>query len=225
MSQRRFDLGVVRLKALLEAGELGRPVLASACVHWYRDQAYYDSGGWRGTWSGDGGGVLINQGIHTVDLLLHLLGPVAEVAGHTATMTHERMETEDTAVALLKFANGAMGTLSCTTSAYPGSPVRIEVIGSKGSALLEGESLTRLDLNNGNGSSGIQKTEELDKQGLIGGESAIPSNQEAFVRQYEDFVDAIIRRREPTVAGEAGREALALVLEVYRSSKRSGQRS
>jgi len=99
------------------------------------------------------------------------------------------------------------------------------VIGSKGSALLEGESLTRLDLNNGNGSSGVQKTEELDKQGLIGRESAIPSNQEAFVRQYEDFVDAIIRRREPTVAGEAGREALALVLEVYRSSKRSGQRS
>ncbi len=225
ISQHRFDPDVVRLKALLEAGVLGRPVLVSACVHWYRDQAYYDSGGWRGTWAGDGGGVLINQGIHTVDLLLHLLGPVAEVAGHTATMTHERMETEDTAVALLKFANGALGTLSCTTSAYPGSAVRIEVIGSKGSALLEGESLTRLDLNKDNGSPGVRKAEELelDKRDLIGGESVVPSHQEAFIRQYEDFVDAIIRSREPVVAGEAGREALALVLDVYRSSNGSGE--
>jgi len=217
ISQHRFDPDVARLKALLESGELGRPVLASACVHWYRDQAYYDSGGWRGTWAGEGGGVLINQGIHTVDLLLHLLGPVAEVIGHTATMTHERMETEDTAAALLKFENGALGTMSCTTSAFPGSAARLEIIGSRGSALLEGETLTRLYLNKGDGSPAVNAAEE---QGRAGGDSAASANQEAFVRQYADFVEAIAEQRQPAISGEAAREALAFVLEVYRSSAR-----
>ncbi|MFC4601839.1 Gfo/Idh/MocA family protein [Cohnella hongkongensis] len=284
ISQHRFDPDVVRLKALLDAGGLGRPVLASACVHWYRDQAYYDSGGWRGTWAGDGGGVLINQGIHTVDLLLHLLGPVAEVAGHAATMTHERMETEDTAVALLRFACGALGTLSCTTSAYPGFPARIEIIGSAGSALLEGEALTKLYRNKGDGSPGVNEAEDRQgqgvganeaedrqgqgvgvneaeerkgqgagvseaedrkgqgvgvneaeerkgqgvgvneaedrkRQGVGGGGSALRAGRQAFVRQYADFIDAIVGQREPAVTGEAGREALALVLDVYRSSQ------
>ena len=224
ISQHRFDPDVIRLKTLLEAGGLGLPVLVSACVHWYRDQAYYDSGGWRGTWAGDGGGVLINQGIHTVDLLLHLMGPVAEVAGHAATMTHERMETEDTAAALLKFAGGAMGTLSCTTSAYPGSPARIEIIGSAGSALLEGESLTRLYVNKGDGSPGVNAAEERQDQGAAGDDSAVPAARQAFVRQYADFVAAIVGNREPAVTGEAGREALALVLDVYRSSREAGGR-
>jgi len=224
ISQHRFDPDVVRLKELLEVGALGRPVLASASVHWYRNQAYYDSSDWRGTRAGDGGGVLINQSIHTVDLLQHLMGTVAEVTAHAATMTH-RMETEDTATAVLRFASGALGTFSCTTSAYPGYASRIEIVGSAGSAVLEGEALTQLYLNKGDGTGEVNEADahRAASDGTrAGGDPAAGMGKDAFIAQYADFASAILEDREPSVNGEAGRSALAFVLAAYRSSAAGG---
>jgi predicted dehydrogenase len=224
ISQHRFDPDVRRLKEMLEAGMLGRPVLASASVHWYRNQAYYDSSDWRGTWAGDGGGVLINQSIHTVDLLQHLMGPVREITAHAATMTHERMETEDTATAVLKFESGALGTFSCTTSAYPGYASRLEIIGSAGSAVIEGESLTQLYVNRGDGTTPVNEADRhrsspAEETSVQGSDPAEGMRENAFTMQYRDFVEAIIDKREPSINGEAGRSALAFVLGAYRSSE------
>jgi predicted dehydrogenase len=108
------------IKQAIEAGRLGRIVLADAQIKWYRSQEYYDSGKWRGTWQFDGGGALMNQGIHAIDLLQWFMGDVREVYAQTATLAHERIEVEDTAAAVLQFANGAIGVIEGTTSAYPG---------------------------------------------------------------------------------------------------------
>src|SRR2546426_572190 len=126
-------------------GGVGRLVLGNATVPWWRSQAYYDSGAWRGTWELDGGGVLMNQSIHSIDLLQWLMGPVKSVFAYTDTLVH-RMETEDVAVAVLRFANGALGTIAATTGAYPGVSTRIEIYGDKGSAVIEDDRLSYLHL-------------------------------------------------------------------------------
>ena len=121
---------MLRLKALVDAGRLGSPILATAHVKWYRPPSYYRDSRWRGTSALDGGGALMNQGVHTVDLLLWLFGPVRRVFGRTAARLHE-IEVEDTAVAVLEFASGALGTIEAATSAYPGYSRRIELTGSE----------------------------------------------------------------------------------------------
>ena len=138
----RFHASSQLIKRVIEQGRLGRIVLADAQIKWYRSQAYYDSGAWRGTWEYDGGGALMNQGIHAIDLLQWFMGDVTEVSGYTATLAHERIEVEDTAVATLKFANGALGVIEGTTGAYPGFLKRLEICGSKGSVVMEEESIT-----------------------------------------------------------------------------------
>jgi predicted dehydrogenase len=143
--QDRMKRDVRRLKALLDAGGLGTPILASASVRWHRPAEYYSGSAWRGTRTLDGGGALMNQGVHTVDLLLWLFGPVRRVFGKAATRLHA-IEVEDTVVAVLEFANGAVGTLEAATSAYPGYPRRIELTGSEGTVRLEGDRLAAIDL-------------------------------------------------------------------------------
>ena len=122
----------MRLKRALEAGELGTLLQGDTFVKWYRSQDYYDSGGWRGTWQLDGGGALMNQGVHQVDLLLWLMGPVREVFAYAATLNHERVEVEDTLVATLRYESGALGVLTAATSLYPGQPKLLELHGTKG---------------------------------------------------------------------------------------------
>ena len=116
----RFHDSSVKLKRAIDAGRFGRLTVGDAYVKWFRTQQYYDSGAWRGTWALDGGGALMNQAIHSVDLLTWLMGPVAEVCAQTALLAHERIEVEDAAVATLRFANGALGVIEATTAAYPG---------------------------------------------------------------------------------------------------------
>ena len=140
----RFHDGSRELKRAVDAGRFGQLTLGDAYVKWFRTQAYYDSGAWRGTWELDGGGALMNQAIHSVDLLTWLMGPVAEVQAQTATLAHERIAVEDTAVATLRFANGALGVIEASTAAFPGYLKRIEINGSEGSAVLEEEDLTAL---------------------------------------------------------------------------------
>src|SRR5256885_2518638 len=145
ISQHRFDPDTIKVHDLVEAQAFGRLVLGNALIPWWRSQAYYDSGAWRGTWKLDGGGVLMNQSIHSIDLLQWLMGAVKSVCAYTDTLVH-RMETEDVAVAILRFANGALGTIAATTDAYPGTGTRIEIFGDKGSAIIEDDRLSYLHL-------------------------------------------------------------------------------
>jgi predicted dehydrogenase len=141
ISQHRFDPATIFVRDALERGDLGKTALAEARVTWYRTQQYYDSGDWRGTWALDGGGCLMNQGVHTVDLMLWLCGPATSVYAQTRTLGHERIEVEDCVAATVTFANGAIGTIIASTAAYPGFPVRLAVHGTHGTAILEGDAL------------------------------------------------------------------------------------
>src|SRR5215467_4814428 len=145
VSQHRFDSASLQVHDLIEEKAFGRLVLGNAIVPWWRSQEYYDGGNWRGTWKLDGGGVLMNQTIHSIDLLQWLMGPVKSVFGYTDTLVH-RMETEDVAVAILRFSNGALGTIAATTGAYPGVATRIEVFGDRGSAGIENDNLSYIHL-------------------------------------------------------------------------------
>src|SRR5271166_1386707 len=131
------------LKAAVDAGRFGRLTLGETTCKWWRSQAYYDQGGWRGTKALDGGGALMNQAIHNVDLLLWMMGPVTHVSGFIAMLAHERIEVEDTAVACLRFASGALGVIEATTSAHPGLPKTIAVHGDRGTAVIEQEDVLR----------------------------------------------------------------------------------
>src|SRR5579875_2372957 len=140
ISQHRFDEASMQIHALIEEKAFGRLVLGNALVPWWRSQQYYDSGAWRGTWELDGGGILMNQSIHSIDVLQWLMGPVKSIYAYTDTLAH-RMETEDVAVAVLRFDNGALGTIAATTGSYPGVSTRIEIFGDKGSAIIENDEL------------------------------------------------------------------------------------
>lgn len=136
VSQLRFSPAVQQARGFLERGVLGRLVTADLHMKYFRSQEYYDSGGWRGTWAMDGGGALMNQGIHGVDLLLYLAGPVESVYGRAATLAR-RIEVEDTVSAVAVFKSGALGVIQAGTAVYPGFPRRIELCGDKGSVILE----------------------------------------------------------------------------------------
>src|SRR5690606_36066459 len=134
ISQHRFDLASRVVKDAIASGKLGNIILAEGTDKWWRTQQYYDSGDWRGTWRWDGGGALMNQGVHTVDVLQWLAGDVKRVYALTRTSAHERIEVEDIAVFTLEFVNGAVGTFIATTAAYEALPARIDVFGTNGSA-------------------------------------------------------------------------------------------
>jgi len=205
MKRRRLKLGVVlqhrfrpaaeKLRDLLEAGQLGKLVSASAMVPNWRPQSYYDQPG-RGTRARDGGGVLLTQGIHTLDLFLSLTGEPAEVKSFFVTTPVHRMETEDLAAAAVRFENGALGVVHATTAAYPGFPERIELIGTNGTALLQGTSLDA-QLQNG---QRIQFSTDAGGGGTGADPMAFPHDWHRGV--LVDFLDAIAEDREPRVSGE-----------------------
>ena len=193
--QHRFRPAAEKLNEILKAGRLGELVSASAMIPNWRPQSYYDQPG-RGTRARDGGGVLLTQGIHTLDLFLSFAGKVVEVKSFTTTSSVHRMETEDLAAAALRFENGALGVVHATTAAYPGFPERIELIGARGTALLEGTSL-KVNLQD-------QPTIEFSTPSGSGGTGADPM---AFPHDWHrsllaDFLDAIEQNREPRVNGE-----------------------
>jgi UDP-N-acetyl-2-amino-2-deoxyglucuronate dehydrogenase len=204
---------LVWLKQAIDDGDLGTPLLASASVRWYRSPEYYAGSPWRGTASLDGGGALMNQGIHTVDLLLWLFGPVARVSALTKTALH-RIEVEDTVVATLEFANGALGTLEVTTAAYPGLPRRIELTGSRGTVVVEGDQLLTWAL---------QRPPLLEPPRQAGttnasASSPVVSDVTGHVRVLEDFVAAVHARRPPRCDGVEGRRSVALIEAIYQSA-------
>ena len=215
--QHRFGIGIQEVKRALEGGRLGKLVLVDAYVKWYRPQSYYE-GSWHGTWKLDGGGALMNQSIHTIDLMLWLVGPVTEVyAARTATLAH-RMETEDTGVALLSLACGALGVIEGTTGSWPGDPARLELHGDKGTIMLEEGRIVRWDLAD---ASPEERERMLSLETPPGSGSSDPMaiGIEKHKRQLEDFVLAIREDRDPAVDGAEARRAVELVLAIYESAR------
>lgn len=230
ISQHRFDPATKYVYELAQRRAFGRLVLGHVEIPWWRSQQYYESGVWRGTWELDGGGVLMNQGIHSIDLLQWLMGPVRTVYAHTDTLAH-RMEAEDVAVAVVRFANGALGTLAGTTGAYPGVGTRIEVYGDRGSAVIADDRLATLHLwTEGDevsayGASAAQRAEaEVGQAEML---SEMPSAARdpsaigiaSHVAQIADMVEAIRDDRPPLVDGEAGRRPVEIILGVYESAR------
>ncbi|HZO74417.1 MAG TPA: Gfo/Idh/MocA family oxidoreductase [Ktedonobacteraceae bacterium] len=223
ISQRRFDPCSQQVHALIEEQAFGRLVLGNAVVPWWRSQSYYQSGKWRGTWELDGGGVLMNQSIHSIDLLQWFMGPVVSVSAYTDTLAHQ-MEAEDAAVAILRFANGALGTIAATTAAYPGVNTRIEVFGDRGSAIIEDDRLSYLHL-------------ARDDHGEVGAyganaRAARPAEQHSAVAQnpaalamtshalqIADMMRAIREDGTPLVDGYAGRRPVDIILAIYESAR------
>jgi predicted dehydrogenase len=226
ISQHRFDPAAQQVYALAQQQAFGRLVLGNAQIPWWRSQPYYESGAWRGTWDMDGGGVLMNQGIHSIDLLQWLMGPVRTVYAHTETLTH-RMQTEDVAVAVLRFANGALGTLAGTTSAYPGLGARIEVYGDQGSAVLADDRLAWLYLRTAGEEVGPYGATAAQRAAAERGHADRPSAAQepaaigiaSHVAQIADMVQAIRADRPPLVDGEAGRRPVEIVLGAYESAR------
>jgi UDP-N-acetyl-2-amino-2-deoxyglucuronate dehydrogenase len=210
--QDRFKPGIRAIKEFIVQGKLGAPILADARVKWYRPPEYYATSRWRGTWSMDGGAALINQGIHTIDLLLWLLGDVERVQAVKRTALHP-IEAEDTLAALLEFKNGALGVLQAATSIYPGYPRRIELTGSEGTMILEQDRVIDVRLRNGDGRSLLTETMDANPSAS----SPLVSDYRAHQAVLEDFVRAIDTNSLPACDGYEGRRSLALVESIYRS--------
>jgi len=211
ISQHRFDPGLIELRRLLDEGALGRLVLGEASTKWYRTQGYYDSAAWRGTWAMDGGS-LMNQGVHYVDLLRWCMGPVTEVTAVCATQAHQ-IEVEDTALAIVRFASGAVGTIMSSTAAFPGFPQRLEVTGTEGTAIVEDGRIVA-----GPGAeAGGAPPGDIGATGVAADPAAVEVASHAA--QIADLLTAIEEGREPAVGGMAGRAALEIVCAVYESAR------
>jgi len=227
ISQHRFDQSSVAVSRAIADGRFGKLTSASASVAWWRGQGYYDSGDWRGTWAMDGGGALMNQGVHTVDLLLWFMGRPVEIFAHTARLAHERIEVEDTAVATVTFENGGLAVLHATTAAYPGLTVRVQLMGSEGSAVVDNDRLQYFHSRDTGGASadmglqggGNQADEELAKYPEEDYKAADPTVYPAgHVRQYRDILAAIAGGKQPGVTVSDAVNALAAVRSVYVSA-------
>jgi UDP-N-acetyl-2-amino-2-deoxyglucuronate dehydrogenase len=218
--QSRFYESSQILKRAVAAGRFGRLVLGDAYVKWYRSQDYYDKGGWKGTRRFDGGGALMNQSIHAVDLLQWMMGPVRSVQAVKGILAHQRIEVEDTAAAVLEFASGAFGVIEGSTAIFPGFLKRIEISGTRGSAILEEEDLIhwRFDAESA-------EDEEIRRlysgRTASGGGAADPAaiSCEGHRRQFQNFVDALEADRPPLIEALEARKSVAIILAIYESAE------
>jgi UDP-N-acetyl-2-amino-2-deoxyglucuronate dehydrogenase len=214
ISQHRFDPGLIELKRLLDEQALGRLVLGEASTKWYRAQAYYDSAAWRGTYAMDGGS-LMNQGVHYVDLLRWCMGPPAEVTAMCSTQAHQ-IEVEDTSLAVVRFASGAVGTILSSTAAFPGFPQRLEITGTGGTVTVEDGRIVRRALAADPGPAAPASSADPDRSAAADPAAVDVASHAA---QLADLLDAVDTGREPAVSGQDGRDALEIILAVYESSR------
>ncbi len=211
--QSRFESLSRQLKAALDAGRLGRLLWVSANTLWHRTDEYYRSGPWRGTWAHEGGGVLINQAIHAIDLLLWLAGTPARVTAQMRTLNHQ-IEVEDSGLAILEYPDGRLGLIQATTSAFPGYPERLEFYGSLGSAIYH-KGQGRLEWHLAD-----SREDRVDESGVSSGAARpMDINAAGHTAQFQDFVAAIRERRRPAVDGHEGRRSVELVEAIYRSAR------
>ena len=224
---RRFHPGMDAFKKAADEGRFGQLTNASAYVKWYRDQAYYDSAGWRGTWALDGGGALMNQSIHTVDALLYLAGPVKSVQANTACLAHERIEVEDIVVAIVEFESGARGVIECSTCTWSkdGHPARVQLSGTEGSVFLADEAFEIWDFME-------EKPEDAEIQSkfMKGQEAGLGANDPKAInfyqhqRNFEEVVKAIAEGREPSTSSAEARKSVALIQAIYESAQNDGKK-
>jgi len=219
--QSRFAEGSQHIRKALDEGRFGKLVLGDAYIKWYRSQAYYDSGAWRGTWKLDGGGALMNQGIHQIDLLQWFMGPVKSIQATCRTVAHKGLEVEDLATAMLEFKNGALGVIEGSTAIWPGHPARVEVHGTEGSAVLEDGKIVSWQFSK---KKPVDKKIEasLKEESELGSGAADPLASlkiEGHRRQIEDFARAILKNEAPVIKGEDGRVAVELIECIYKAAK------
>lgn len=235
VSQHRFAQAIQKTREAAQGGAFGKLIQGDVIVKWYRTQAYYDSGDWRGTWKLDGG-CLMNQTVHYIDMVQWIMGPIHAVRAISQTATH-RMEAEDVAYALVEFSNGALGMIHGTTSAYPGYAERIEVYGECGSVVLEGDKVKAWHVDPeapndpspyGKGvlSQPTPKVEIIEASGTEGTGASDPTAiwGEQHRMQIEDFVHAVRDGRPPFITGRDGLEPLKVINAIYASARKGGAR-
>ncbi len=224
---RRFHPGMDAFKKAADEGRFGKLTSASAYVKWYRDQAYYDSAGWRGTWALDGGGALMNQSIHTIDALLYLAGPAKSVQANTACLAHVNIEVEDIAVAIVEFQNGARGVIEGSTCTWSkdGHPSRVQLAGTEGSVFLADESFELWDF--------MHETEadaQIRAQFMKGAEAGLGANDPSAInfyqhqRNFEEVVNAIQEGRPTSTNAAEARKSVELIQAIYESARNDGQK-
>lgn len=210
------------VQEIVTSGKLGRMILADAYLKYYRTPEYYKSASWRGTYAMDGGGCLMNQGIHCVDQLLWCMGPVTSVFAHADHLVHD-IEVEDTAVCVMKYANGAFGVIEGATSTYPGLKYRMEFHGDCGTLRVDGHHIVQFE-------SSLVSPEEAEK--FITTAVNVPNESQRdplalgidnHVDQVHDFINAILEDREPLVSGVEARKAVDLILAIYESARTGRQ--
>lgn len=233
ISQHRFDPATEVTVDAIARGELGRLTSGIASIDWWRGQSYYDSGDWRGTWDLDGGGALMNQGVHTIDLLVATMGRPVEVFAYTGTLAHERIEVEDVAVGVVRFESGALGVLHATTAAYPGMSARLQVHGDKGSVIIDSDVLSFIHrtpsettaAERAYGKSDDDTINQVDEfpeaSGATLSAGADPGQlgPVAHRRQYENFLAALDGDEELRVDLRTNRQAIAIITGVYESAR------
>jgi predicted dehydrogenase len=210
--QNRYSDDFVKLQQVVESGLLGKMVAINAMIPWYRSDSYYGDSQWRGTLEGDGGGALINQGIHTVDLFHLLGGPVSEVFGKVLTTTHD-IEGEDLAMAIVTFKSGLIGQIQASTSMWPGYPERLEVFGEKGSIILEGGTISHFNV------QGLERKTAASSASSSGSSNPMAISHQLHRKQIMNFATAVRSNTQPAVDGLEGRKAVALIEGIYRSSR------
>ncbi|MDE0826495.1 MAG: Gfo/Idh/MocA family oxidoreductase [Akkermansiaceae bacterium] len=222
---RRFHPGMDAFKKAADEGRFGKLTSASCYVKWYRDQAYYDSAAWRGTWALDGGGALMNQSIHTIDALIYLAGPVKSVQANTACLAHTDIEVEDIAVAIVEFENGARGVIEGSTCTWSkdGHPARVQLAGTEGSVFLADETFELWDFME-------EKPEDAEIKSTLmkGQEAGLGANDPSAInfyqhqRNFEEVVQAIAEGREPTTSAAEARKPVAVIRAIYDSAHNGG---
>ena len=218
--QSRFNGAARIIKEAVDAGRFGRLSLGDAYVKWFRSQEYFDNTPGRGSWSYDGGGALMNQGIHAVDLLQWFMGPVESVSAHVSTIGHRGVEVEDNAVAALRFRNGAFGVIEASTAVYPGFLKKVELSGTAGSAILEESRLTTWEF-----AEALPEDEETRR--AYGGRASSSGGAadplaigfEGHRRQLEDLMLAVESDGRPSVGAEEARKSVEIILAIYQSAK------
>ncbi len=216
--QARFDECTQMAKKAIADGRLGKILLASCQMRWYRTQEYYDSADWRGTWKLDGGGCLMNQGIHTIDLLVHLIGDPAVVSAFQGLHTHDRIEVEDNLCASVVFQNGAIGTIEASTSCSPGFPRRVEISGEKGSIGIEDNRIVRWEFDETiEGDEGVVGRFAAGEQGAGGASDPTAIDVTGHRLIVEDFVRSVQKNHEPYIDGIEGKRAVDFICAIYES--------
>lgn len=215
--QNRFKEAAQALRSAIEKKRFGRLILGNALIKWYRSPGYYKRGGWKGIKKYEGGGALINQSIHTIDLLQWMMGPVKEVQSKVRTLIHN-IDVEDTALAILEFESGALGLIEGTTAIYPGFDERVEIHGENGSVCVDGNKIVTWNFK--------EEREEDNKIRLIGQEDKTGGAREAtdistkyHQRQIEDMINAVLFNREPSINGKEGKKAVEIIHKIYGVSR------